>query len=127
MNTPLVSIIITTHNRPVLLKRAIESALAQTYPNKEIIVVDDNSDDETQLVCRNYSEIRYINITSQESKGGNYARNIGIKASQGYYVELLDDDDYWLPEKTLSQVTLLENNDQCGICYTNAYFEEVLI
>lgn len=113
----LVSAIITTHNRKTLLKRAIESVLSQTYQNIECIVVDDKSDDGTCELCQKYP-IQYIFIPASESKGGNYARNKGIKAAKGKYVAFLDDDDYWLPTKIEKQVTLIEEKDcemvHCG-------------
>ena len=78
-DSPLVSAIITTHNRKVLLKRAIDSVFAQTYPNLELIVVDDASDDGTSVVCQD-EKIHYIFIPKAESRGGNYARNLVIIA-----------------------------------------------
>lgn len=107
MDNPLVSAIITTHNRLELLKRAVESVRTQTYKNIELIVVDDKSDDGTREWCE-LQEFHYIHIPPQESRGGNYARNLGAKVSHGKYLAYLDDDDYWLPEKTFLQVTLLE-------------------
>ncbi|MBO6127270.1 MAG: glycosyltransferase family 2 protein [Pseudobutyrivibrio sp.] len=113
----LVSAIITTHNRKNLLKRAIKSVFYQTYANIELIVVDDSSDDGTLDVCKD-SRIKYIYIPKEESRGGNYARNIGIKAAKGDYCAFLDDDDYWLPTKIEKQVTLIECRDcelvHCG-------------
>lgn len=101
-----VSAIITTHNRSCLLERAIKSVLAQTYSMIELIVVDDASIDNTKDVCKKY-DLQYIHIPMEESKGGNYARNIGIKAAAGDYIAFLDDDDYWLPEKIEKQVELI--------------------
>ena len=113
----MVSAIITTHNRPELLKRAIESVLHQTYKDIECIVVDDNSSDNTKDICSQYS-VNYIYIPPNESKGGNYARNLGIKASNGDYCAFLDDDDYWEPEKIEKQLYLIKKNDSefvhCG-------------
>ena len=91
----LVSAIITTHNRAELLTRAIESVLGQTYQEMEVIVVDDASTDNTSDVCAKYP-IKYIYIPEAESQGGNYARNLGIRAAKGEYCAFLDDDDYWL-------------------------------
>lgn len=116
-----VSAIITTHNRKVLLKRSIESVFSQTYPNIELIVVDDASTDGTDDYCKVLS-LRYIYISKQESKGGNYARNLGIKAATGEYVAFLDDDDDWLPSKIEKQVTLLENSD-CELVYCGRRLE----
>lgn len=102
----LISVVITTHNRSALLKRAIDSVLSQTYDNIECIVVDDNSNDKTKELCSNYNNIKYIYIPKEESRGGNYARNLGIKSSSGAYVAFLDDDDYWLEDKTEKQLLL---------------------
>lgn len=118
MNNELVSAIITTHNRIDLLPRAIDSVLSQTYKNIECIVVDDASIDETQTYCDGRSDIIYVKISKEESRGGNYARNVGIKRSKGVYCAFLDDDDYWLPEKIEKQVELIEKKDcelvHCG-------------
>ena len=111
----MVSAIITTHNRKELLKRAIESVLSQTFKDMECIVVDDASTDGTRELCKSYP-IQYIYIPKEESKGGNYARNLGIKASSGNYCAFLDDDDYWFPEKIEKQVALIEEK-QCELVY----------
>ncbi len=103
---PLVSAIVTTHNRLDLLKRTIDSIESQTYTNIELIVVDDASDDGTYDYCRN-KEFKYIRIDKQDSKGGNHARNIGISAASGVYICFCDDDDYWLPTKVEKQLKLI--------------------
>lgn len=104
----LVSAIITTHNRSVLLKRAIDAALNQTYHPMEVIVVDDASTDNTKNICEKYGDkITYIYIPKEESRGGNYARNLGIKASHGEYCAFCDDDDCWFPDKTEKQMNLM--------------------
>lgn len=121
---PLVSAIITTHNRPLLLNRAIKSVLSQTYKNMECIVVDDKSDDNTKDICASFPAIRYIYISPEESKGGNFARNQGIIASKGKYCAFLDDDDYWLPQKIEKQVQLIEEKD-CELVYCGRKMELV--
>lgn len=120
-NTPLVTAIITTHNRNDLVGRAIKSVLNQTYKNIECIVVDDASIVSAEVICRNYP-IEYIYIPEKESKGGNHARNIGIRAAKGQYVAFLDDDDYWLPTKIEKQVALILEK-QCALVYSNAKAE----
>lgn len=122
--TPMVSAIITTHNRCELLKRAIESVLIQDYTDIECIVVDDASSDGTQEYCEGLSNIKYIRIPADESRGGNYARNVGIKSAKGEYVALLDDDDYWLPSKIRKQVELIVEK-KCGVVYCPRRFENV--
>ena len=104
----LVSAIIITHNRKELLKRAISSVMAQTYSNIEIIVVDDASDinlfDE---IKQEYNDkVKYLYISSEESRGGNHARNVGALNSSGEYLAFLDDDDDWLPTKIEKQIDI---------------------
>ena len=112
-----VSAVIITHNRLELLKRAIDSVLGQTFKSLELIVVDDASTDGTRAYLE-ASPIRYIHVPQEESRGGNHARNLGIKAAGGEYVAFLDDDDYWLPDKIEKQVALMERMDcelvHCG-------------
>lgn len=97
----LVSVIIPTHNRAVLLERALNSALEQTWENLEIIVIDDASEDEThtllgELMGR-YSHIR--TIRNEKSKGAAVSRNIAIEHAKGEFITGLDDDDYWRPTR----------------------------
>ena len=118
-----VSAIITTRNRAALLKRAIESVQNQTYKDMECIVVDDDSTDNTREICNQYP-VQYIYIPKEESHGGNYARNLGIKASKGKYCAFLDDDDYWLPTKIEKQVQLIEDKG-CEMVYCGMKVEYV--
>lgn len=112
-----VSAVITTHNRLECLKRAIDSVLTQTYPNIECIVVSDNSTDGTNEYCSSRKDIKFISIPKEESHGGNYARNLGIKTARGKYVAFLDDDDYWFPNKIERQVALaIDKNCECVYC-----------
>jgi glycosyltransferase involved in cell wall biosynthesis len=98
-----------------LLQRAIDSVKGQTYQPIELIVVDDWSSDGTKEFCEQ-QDFKYIHIPQSESKGGNYARNLGIKNAQGEYIAFLDDDDSWLPEKIEKQVRLLLDK-QCGLVF----------
>lgn len=105
---PLVTAIIPTHNRGALLKRAVDSVLAQTYPSIEIIIVDDGSTDDTPSVVEEL-EVKHpmIYIRHDQSKGAPAARNAGLNRASGRYVAGLDDDDEWLPErieKLVSQI-----------------------
>lgn len=111
----LVSAIITTRNRQALLKVSIESVLNQTYPNIELIVVDDGSTDTTKEICLSYP-LNYIYIHPSESRGGNYARNLGLKNANGKYVAFLDDDDEWLPTKVEKQMILIKEKG-CSLVY----------
>lgn len=127
MEQELVSAIITTHNRKELLHLAIESVLKQNYQNIECIVVDDASDDGTKEYIKEYiatGKIKYIYIPNSESKGGNYARNLGIKNASGKYVAFLDDDDEWLPEKITEQMEEVQKDDEVGFVYCGTIVEK---
>lgn len=115
----MVSAIITTHNRANLLSRAINSVLNQTYQDIEIIVVSDGSTDETDKVMEGYINNPMINyISYHPAKGGNYARNTGIKVAKGEFIAFLDDDDEWLPEKIEKQLEVMKANENIGLVYT---------
>ena len=116
-STSRVSAVITTHGRLELLKKAIESVKKQTYPNIELFVIDDCSEDGTRQWAQGQTGFVYSYIPKAESKGGNYARNRGIALSHGKYVAFLDDDDTWEPEKIQKQVALIESNEKLGFVY----------
>lgn len=112
-----VSAIIITHNRKSLLQAAIESVKKQTYENIEIIVVDDASNDGTDFMCKKILGIHYIRITEKNSKGGNYARNLGVRSANGELIAFLDDDDTWFPEKTKIMVEEFVKHPNYGMVY----------
>jgi cellulose synthase/poly-beta-1,6-N-acetylglucosamine synthase-like glycosyltransferase len=115
----LASIIITTHNRPHLLGRAVESA-HRAGKDVEVIVVDDASTDETALVCRALSGIKYQR--TEHNLGVAGARNVGLLVSSGSYVTFLDDDDVRLPNSLDAQVKLLEADEKAGLIYGQAIY-----
>ncbi len=105
-----VSVIIPTYNRAEYVTKAIDSVLAQTYTDYEIIVIDDGSTDNTKEVLLPYMDrIRYI---YQENAGASAARNRGIKASKGEWIAFLDSDDEWLPGKLAVQIRAVERHPQ---------------
>jgi glycosyltransferase involved in cell wall biosynthesis len=91
----LVSIVIPCHNQAQFLAESIESALSQTYPNVEVVVVDDGSTDNTPRVVKHYPEVELV---SQHRRGLSAARNTGLRCSSGSYVVFLDADDRLVPE-----------------------------
>jgi glycosyltransferase involved in cell wall biosynthesis len=123
----LVSVVIPTHNYARFIRRAVDSALAQSYPAVECVVVDDGSTDETPQVLAGYGErIRAIR-TEQQGPAG--ARNAGIRGSRGELVAFLDADDCWRPLKLERQVEALESDPSlgavgCAVVFVNAAGEE---
>jgi glycosyltransferase involved in cell wall biosynthesis len=113
----LTSIIITTHDRPGLVRRAVESALA-AGSNVEVIVVDDASTDETAALCKELNGIKYVRVDRNQRVAG--ARNLGLMVSSGEYVTFLDDDDVRLPGSLEGQIKLLEANSEAGLIYGQA-------
>jgi glycosyltransferase involved in cell wall biosynthesis len=113
---PRVSIIIPTYNSAQFIAQAVDSVLAQTYPDFEVIVVDDGSTDDTQSVLAPYSQrIRYIH---QANKGPSAARNKGILAAWGDYILFLDSDDLIPPNKLELQIPPLEAHPDSGLVYS---------
>lgn len=114
--TPWVSVIIPTFNRRRFLGQAIDSVLAQTYTDFELIVVDDGSTDPTPELLAAYGPS--IKVIRQPNQGVSAARNAGIRASTGELVALLDSDDHWLPRKLERQIDLFAAHPDAQICQT---------
>jgi len=117
---PLVSVIIATYNRAPIISQSIESVLAQTFKDYEIIVVDDGSSDGTKQLMRERFAGKLVYIRKEVNGGLSAARNTGVKAARGRYVAILDDDDLWLPEKLKMQVGLIEEQPSLGLVYCNS-------
>lgn len=116
---PLVSVIIPTHNRAHIIKRAILSVLNQTYTNLELIVVDDASTDETDEVINTINDSRLNYIKLEKNRGANHARNVGLENAAGEYIAFQDSDDEWLNLKLEKQIdVMLKQGEQIGIVYT---------
>jgi len=119
---PRVSIIIPTYNRSKLLRVALESALAQTYPNIEVIVVDDGSTDDTAMVMTQYAgRVTYLKQANQDVAA---ARNTGIRAASGEYLTFLDDDDLIMPTKIERQVRVLASQPEVGLVHCRFYYAD---
>ena len=103
-SSPLFSVVIPTYCRVKFLERAINSVLAQTLPDFELLVVDSGATDETRLLAEGFRDDRITYIRRDGPGGVSAARNLGIRSSSGRYISLLDDDDEYLPrflEETL--------------------------
>ena len=113
---PLVSIVIPAFNADRFVGRAIRSALAQTYANLEIIVVDDGSSDGTARAVHSFGD-RRIRYHYQPNQGQGAARNRAIRASSGTYVTFLDADDFYLRHKVERQVAFLERHQDHDVVF----------
>lgn len=119
---PKVSIIIPVYNGSNYLREAIDSALAQTYKNIEIIVINDGSSDEgrTEAIAKSYGDkIRYI---YKKNGGVSTALNVGILAAEGEYISWLSHDDVYMPNKLEVQINYLRNEKNPIILYSDYYF-----
>jgi glycosyltransferase involved in cell wall biosynthesis len=117
-NKPVVSVVIPTYNRVLMLDRAIQSVLNQTLKNIELIVVDDASKDNSwKFLKSNYSDSRMVLIQHDRNLGGAAARNTGIRNARGEYIAFLDSDDEWLPEKLEVQLSCIQSDPTLGAVY----------
>lgn len=106
---PKVSVIIPTFNRSETIGRAIQSVLAQTLEDFEIIIVDDGSTDGTRMIVEGLWGPQFVYVCHERNRGAAAARNTGIRAARGRYLAFLDSDDEWLPDKLSKQVALLDD------------------
>lgn len=115
---PKVSVVITTYNRARLLPRAVNSVLAQTFDDYEIIIVDDCSPDHTWDVVCKFNDPRIRSIRHERNMGVSAARNTGIANARGKYITFLDDDDELLPGSIMGRVNILNASPaEVGMCY----------
>jgi glycosyltransferase involved in cell wall biosynthesis len=120
---PRVSVIIPMYNREDFIVETIRSVLDQTYPNIELIVVDDGSTDDSRKVLKQFEgKIRVLEHPGKVNRGQSAAINLGIRSSEGRYVAILDSDDLFAPRKIQLQVEYLENHPDIGLVYGNGYY-----
>jgi glycosyltransferase involved in cell wall biosynthesis len=118
---PTVTVVIPVFNRPATIRRAIESVLAQTFQNFEIVVVDDGSTDDTAAVVATMTDPRIRFFRHERNRGGSGARNTGIHAASAPYVAFLDSDDEWLPTKLERQLEVFErSSERLALVYSGA-------
>jgi glycosyltransferase involved in cell wall biosynthesis len=100
---PLVSILIPAYNAETWIADTIKSAIAQTWVDKEIIVVDDGSTDQTLAVARQFAS-KEVAVVTQQNQGASAARNHALSLSQGDYIQWMDADDLLSPDKVEKQM-----------------------
>ena len=112
-----VSVVIPTYNRWPMVGEAVDSVLAQTVSDFELIVVDDGSTDETPRRLPDYGA--RLTVVTQSRRGVAAARNLGARRASGTYLAFLDSDDLWHPRKLGRQLDFMEHNPEVGICQTD--------
>ena len=120
---PRLSVILPTHNRKNLVSRAVDSVLAQSFTDFELILVDDCSTDGTQKVLDQYRDTPRVRlIFSDVNRGASGARNLGLSEARGTLIAFQDSDDYWMPDKLRLQVEALDASPESGLCYCGALY-----
>jgi len=114
------SVVIPAYNAADTLGEAVDSVLAQTRQDFEVIVIDDGSSDSTAAVAASFADQR-VRVYRQENAGPSAARNRGIAQAVGEYVSSLDSDDLWLPDYLAEMGRALEENPQADFAYTHAW------
>jgi hypothetical protein len=120
--TPLVTIAIPCYNAGRWIAAAVRSALDQTWPEKEVIVVDDGSTDESRSELEKFGGA--IRVIRGEHRGGNAARNQALAAARGEWVQFLDADDYLEAEKIAQQLAETNEGAQADVIYSPVWVEE---
>lgn len=116
---PLVSVILPTYNGAECIAEAIQSVLDQTYPNIELIVVDDGSTDGTKTIVESFSDKGVQFVAKPKNSGIADSLNVGILKAKGQYFARMDDDDVCMPERLMAQVEFLEQHPDVVVCATN--------
>lgn len=111
MDNDLVSIIMPSYNTGGYIKKSVESVLAQTYENWELIIVDDCSTDNTDEVLAQLSDPRIRYLKNEKNSGAAVSRNKALREAKGRWIAFLDSDDLWVPEKLEKQIQFMERNE----------------
>lgn len=115
--TPTVSVVMAAKNYARFLPEAVESVLAQTYADWELLIVDDGSSDDTPAAARPYLADRRVRYFRSDALGQPRAKNLGIALSRGAFVAFLDADDAWEPTKLEKQMAVFAANPDAGVVF----------
>lgn len=119
----LVSIIMPSFNTGKYITETIESVLAQSYKNWELIIVDDCSSDNTDEIVSTYlSDDRIHYLKNEKNRGAAFSRNTALRAAKGKWIAFLDSDDLWMPEKLEKQLSFMKSN---GYFFSYTDYEEI--
>ena len=122
-HNPLISVVIPAFNRSKTISYCLNSVLAQTYNNIDVIVVDDCSTDSTVGIVNNHPDSRVRCIVLEKNSGAQAARNRGIREARGEWIAFQDSDDEWMPNKLEKQVAAIAavNYDPWAVVHSNAF------
>lgn len=116
----LISVIVPVYNAEKYLRKCIDSVLAQTYENYEILLIDDGSTDNSLIICNEYKEKNNkVKVFHKENGGASSARNVGLKEAKGKYIYFLDSDD-WLREDALHKLIFTAHNEGADLVFCEA-------
>ncbi|OUP73979.1 hypothetical protein B5F09_10935 [Erysipelatoclostridium sp. An173] len=115
---PRVSIVMPNYNGAQYIKESIDSVLNQTYKDYELIIIDDCSTDNSKEIINSFSDSRIIKIFSEKNRHVAYTANLGFKSAKGEYIARIDSDDVWENDKLEKQVKYMDENPECGACFT---------
>jgi glycosyltransferase involved in cell wall biosynthesis len=117
---PMVSVILSSYNREKFVGRTLDSIIAQTFTDWEAVVVDDGSADNSREVILDYAKkdnrIKHFFLLKNQGVCSGY--NLALDHAMGKYFAIIDDDDFWEPEKLAVQIEYMEHHPQCGVCFT---------
>jgi len=116
---PTVSVVVPAYNAAATLRETLESVLAQTFTDFELLVVDDGSTDATAQIALSFEDPR-VRLLPLAHGGVSRARNLAVDEARGKLIAFLDADDLWLPRKLALQVALLDARPEVGLCVTRA-------
>jgi len=119
---PLISVVIPAYNKADLIRETIESVIAQTYSNFEIIFVDDGSTDNTSEIVKSIKDNRLKYYYQTNSGLPAKPRNKGVELSNGEYIAFLDHDDLWIKNKLEKQIAVIKKDSKIALVSTNAIF-----
>ena len=123
-NSKLISIIIPCFNSGNVLKRAVDSVIKQTWPETEIVLVNDGSNDKKTIeILNSYSQLSQITLINQNNLGLSAARNAGVKESKGDYLFFLDSDDWIEPDAMELMLCFYKDNDEEGFVFSDIILE----
>lgn len=123
-NKPLVTVIVPAYNHELYIEECLKSVINQTYPHLQVIVINDGSKDNTGYIIEKFIGVqgRPIEYLTKNNEGLCKTLNLGIELANGKYIAFIASDDMWLPSRIEEQVLFLEQNNNIGLVFSDAYF-----